>query len=290
MLISGKLFYCLRLITWCLSQVLDTCCLLKEIWLDLRFRHSGNYQTKIKLHLSMPIPPLQIKWHLAILTWTINKSMKQSNQNNLSEATNEYNNRHTEVGQSSTKTSKQDFSPEEPTKHLFCIPWDSKSPQHLSPHFRAVAKAKYHKHNSAQKGKRASLSPKSCQWQAVVCTSAPHNYHHNYCQRESKTQPVVSIWSRKNSLLHTGLTVRINSGDTRTGSWAHFATHRSCFFSGCSLISAPLEGRSHRRPATQAWCQQVLTQPLLITLVRLQSPSIMTDGGCMGVGGITSLG
>lgn len=101
MLISGKLFYCLRLMTWCLSQVLDTCCLLKEIWLDLRFQHFGNYQTKIKLNSSMPIPPLQIKWHLAILTWTINKSIQQSNQNNLSEAPNEYNNRDTGAGQSS---------------------------------------------------------------------------------------------------------------------------------------------------------------------------------------------
>lgn len=77
--------------------------------------------------------------------------------------------------QSSAKTSKWDFSPEEPTKHLFCIPWASKSPQHLSPHFRAVAKAKYHKHNSPQKEKRARLSPKSWQWQAVVCSGAPHN-------------------------------------------------------------------------------------------------------------------
>lgn len=49
----------------------------------------------------MPIPPLQIKWHLAILTWTINKSIQQSNQNDLNEAPNEYNNKDTEVGQSS---------------------------------------------------------------------------------------------------------------------------------------------------------------------------------------------
>lgn len=49
----------------------------------------------------MLIPPLQIKGHLAMLTWTINKSIQHSNPNNLNEAPNEYDNRSTEAGQSS---------------------------------------------------------------------------------------------------------------------------------------------------------------------------------------------
>lgn len=131
-LISEKLFCCLRLITWCLSQVLDTCCLLKEVWLGLRFHDFGNYQTKIILNSSIPIPPLQIKWLLAILPWTTNKPMQQSNPDHVNDALNEYSNRGTEKldsqrAQSSAKTSKWDFSQEEPTKYLFCMLWATKS-------------------------------------------------------------------------------------------------------------------------------------------------------------------
>lgn len=84
----------------------------------------------------MPIPPLQIKWHLAILTWTINKYIQQPNQNNHSEYQMSTITETQKLDsplhmQSSAKTSKQDFNPEEPTKHLFCIPWASESPQHL---------------------------------------------------------------------------------------------------------------------------------------------------------------
>lgn len=58
--------------------------------------------------------------------------MQQSNPDHVNDALNEYSNRGTEKldsqrAQSSAKTSKWDFSQEEPTKYLFCMLWATKS-------------------------------------------------------------------------------------------------------------------------------------------------------------------
>lgn len=57
--------------------------------------------------------------------------------------------------QASAKTSKWDFSPEELTSICSVCHGPQSPSQHLTPHFRAVAKVKYHKHNMTEKERRA---------------------------------------------------------------------------------------------------------------------------------------
>lgn len=164
----------------------------------------------------MPIPPLQIKWPLAILTRTINKPIQQSRQNHVSDASNEHGSGgRQELGsghvQSSAKTSKCDFSPEEPTKHLFYVPWATKSLP--APHTALQSCSKGHTpqtQRATEKREERKAVSKPQQRQAVVCTGAPHDHQKLSVPKRKVANPDWWCLSDqgKTPCLPTALTVR----------------------------------------------------------------------------------
>ncbi|XP_056213072.1 uncharacterized protein LOC130157470 [Falco biarmicus] len=183
--------------------------------------------------------------------------------------------------------------------------------QHLTPHFRAVAKVKYHKRNAPQKERSVQGSPQASAVAGCDPRQCPTQLSEAVGANEegSTPQPVVSILSRENSLLPTDLVVGLNAGDMGTGSQIYLVTnHVFSLATHSPVLPWKEETTAETQPPSPSKAEENLPASLQavwdychtgrvptsadptssqICLAGLKSPSTM-EGGDLGV--VTSLG
>lgn len=145
----------------------------------------------------MRILSLQCKWLLAILTWIISKPVQQSNQNYINDTSNEYSNRDTEVGQSAHAVLCKDKQMGLQSRWIYkasilCVPQHRTIESLPAPHTALQSCSKRTNTTNVTCHRKREVHKalsKPWQWQAVVCTSVPHDYQKLWAPKGKVVNP-----------------------------------------------------------------------------------------------------